>query len=101
MGRPIALLGHQHTCPIHGGGPVMNPGQTLVRFNGIPLAGRAGNAAVPDLRRCPIRWSRGSGVVKINGRGVMLGWRQDGAWRQDRDGRSDPEIRLIWPRPER
>ena len=71
MGRPIALLGHQHTCPIHGGGPVMNPGQTLVRFNGIPLAVEGGQCGCPGSPPLPDPMVKGSGVVKINGRGVM------------------------------
>ncbi|WP_175496468.1 PAAR domain-containing protein [Paracoccus halophilus] len=43
MARPIALVGHMHTCPIHGRGPVLNPGQASVRFNGIPLAVEGGH----------------------------------------------------------
>ena len=68
MPRPIALLGHGHTCPIHGGGPVMNPGQTWVTFNGIPLAVEGGQCACPHG---PDPMVSGSQLVRINGRGVM------------------------------
>lgn len=68
MPRPIAHLGHAHTCPIHGGGPVVNPGQTLVRFNGIPLAVEGGQCVCPHG---PDPMVSGSSLVRINGCGVM------------------------------
>lgn len=71
MGRPIALLGHAHTCPVHGGGPVINPGQVLVRFNGIPVAVEGGHCGCPGTPPLPDPMIKGSRVVKINGRGVM------------------------------
>ena len=54
MTRPIALIGHFHSCPVHGGGPVIDPGQMMVRFNGIPIAVEGGIAAVLDRRPFPI-----------------------------------------------
>jgi len=33
----IALIGHEHTCPLHGGGPVLTGDSTLT-VNGIPAA---------------------------------------------------------------
>lgn len=68
MSRPIALLGHAHTCPVHGGGPVLDPGQVLVRFNGIPVAVEGGLCACPGA---PDPMVKGSSTVRINGRGVM------------------------------
>ncbi len=71
MGKSVALVGHLHTCPIHGGGPVMNPGQAFVRFNGIPLAVEGGQCGCPGSPPLPDPMVKGSGTVKINGRGVM------------------------------
>ncbi|MBK4218245.1 PAAR domain-containing protein [Paracoccus caeni] len=71
MGKPIALVGHLHSCPIHGGGPVMNPGQAFVRLNGIPLAVEGGHCGCPGTPPLPDPMVRGSGTVRINGRGVM------------------------------
>lgn len=94
MGKPVALVGHAHTCPIHGGGPVMNPGQAFVRFNGIPLAVEGGQCGCPRV----------AAAARSDGEGLQHGkdqraWRhahrrQDRAWRQDRHGCSDVEIRL-------
>lgn len=71
MPKPIALLGHAHSCPIHGGGLVINPGQALVRFNGIPLAVEGGQCGCPSTPPLPDPMVKGSGTVRINGRGVM------------------------------
>lgn len=71
MGRPVALLGHLHSCPLHGGGPVSNPGQTFVRFNAIPIAVEGGQCTCPGAPPLPDPMIRGSAVVKINGRGIM------------------------------
>lgn len=71
MGRPVALVGHHHTCPIHGGGPALSPGQTLVRFNGIPLAVEGCICGCPGSPPLPDPMMKGSSVVKINGRGLM------------------------------
>lgn len=68
MPRPVSLVGHAHTCPIHGGGPVAVPGQTFVRFNGVPLAVEGGQCVCPHG---PDPMVKGSSSVKINGRGVM------------------------------
>lgn len=47
-GRPIALVGHHHICPTaqpgpkpHVGGPIAQPQQSFVRFNGVPVVVRA------------------------------------------------------------
>lgn len=39
MGVPVALLGHQHVCPIHShvGGPIIQ-GDPALTVNGIPVA---------------------------------------------------------------
>ncbi|MBC9246045.1 PAAR domain-containing protein [Paracoccus sp. 11-3] len=71
MGKPIALLGHLHICRIHGGGPVLSPGQAFVRFNGIPLAIEGGQCGCPGSPPLPDPMVKGSSIVKINGRGVM------------------------------
>lgn len=77
MPRPIALQGHMHVCPMidpgprpHVGGPVADPGQTLVRFNGIPLAVEGGQCLCTGLPG-PDRMTSGSGLVRIDGKGVM------------------------------
>lgn len=71
MGQPIALLGHMHTCPVHGGGPVVNPGQVLVRYNGIPVAVVGGQCACPGAPPLPDPMIMGSMLVRINGMPVM------------------------------
>ncbi len=71
MPKPIAHLGHLHSCPIHGGGTVLNPGQVFVRFNGIPLAVEGGQCGCPGMPPLPDPMVKGSNTVKINGRGVM------------------------------
>lgn len=71
MTRPIALIGHFHSCPIHGGGPVIYPGQMMVRFNGIPIAVEGGHCGCPGSPPLPDPMVKGSNLVRINGRGVM------------------------------
>ena len=77
MGKPIAILGSPHICPKvdpgpkpHVGGPVMEAGQSHVKFNGIPLAVENGKCLCTGMPG-PDKMSKGSGVVKINGKGVM------------------------------
>lgn len=77
MSKPVALIGHMHVCPQvdpgpkpHVGGPVIGAGQTLVRFNGVPLAVEGGECMCTGIPG-PDRMTQGSGVVRINGRGVM------------------------------
>ena len=68
--KPIAHIGHQHICPVHGGGPVALPGQVHVRFNGIPLAVEGG-ACICVGTPSPDLMAKRSTAVRINGRGVM------------------------------
>lgn len=74
MGKPIALVGHHHTCPKsepgpipHVGGPVLS-GAATVRVNGKPVA------CVGDPLVCavggPDTITGGSGMVRINGKAV-------------------------------
>lgn len=77
MSRPIAHLGHMHVCPMvdpgpkpHVGGPVIDAGQTLVKFNGIPIAVEGGKCLCTGLPG-PDQMVKGSSLVKINGKGVM------------------------------
>lgn len=77
MPRPIALLGHMHVCPKvdpgpkpHIGGPVMDAGQNLVKFNGISVAVEGGQSMCTGMPG-PDKMAKGSSLVKINGKGVM------------------------------
>lgn len=77
MPLPIALLGHQHVCPVvdpgpkpHVGGPVVSAGQAFVRFNGIPLAVVGGSCTCTGLPG-PDGMTSGSGIVRINRMAVM------------------------------
>ncbi len=74
MGKPIALVGHHHSCPKvepgpvpHIGGPVQS-GVATVRVNGKPVA------CVGDTLVCavggPDTIASGSSVVRINGKAV-------------------------------
>jgi uncharacterized Zn-binding protein involved in type VI secretion len=74
MGKPIALVGHHHICPAaepgpkpHVGGPIAQPQQSFVRFNGVPVAVR-GDKCVCIGPFDTI--TGGSGLVRINGRPV-------------------------------
>lgn len=77
MPRPIALVGHMHICPKvdpgpkpHVGGPVQGAGQSLVKFNGIPVAVEGGQCLCTGMPG-PDKMTTGSSLVKINGKGVM------------------------------
>jgi len=77
MPKPVSLLGHAHVCPKidpgpkpHIGGPVTDAGQSLVRFNGIPVAVEGGTCLCTGLPG-PDGLSRGSSLVRINGKAVM------------------------------
>jgi uncharacterized Zn-binding protein involved in type VI secretion len=74
MGKPIALKGHHHTCPMvdpgpkpHIGGPVSQT-QSLVKVNGIPVA------VVGDKCICIgdglDTITSGSSIVRIDGKAV-------------------------------
>lgn len=77
MGKPTCVLGSQHVCPVvdpgpkpHVGGPVVSPGQSFVKYNGLPLAVEGGACLCTGMPGQD-KLSRGSGTVKINGKGVM------------------------------
>jgi uncharacterized Zn-binding protein involved in type VI secretion len=74
MGKPIAVVGHHHSCPKvepgpvpHVGGPVQS-GAATVRVNGKPVA------CVGDKLVCavggPDTIAGGSSIVCINGKAV-------------------------------
>lgn len=76
MGRPVALKGHMHICPMvepgprpHVGGPVVSTTQNFVTVNGIPIAtvsdktlctGKPGTAGITS----------GSAIAEINGKKI-------------------------------
>ncbi|GFE50923.1 hypothetical protein So717_26760 [Roseobacter cerasinus] len=69
--KPVALLGHEHTCPKHrSGGPITSAGQSHVRVDGIPVAVEGG---ICLCKRKPSSDDlvKGSSKVRINGKGVM------------------------------
>lgn len=75
--KPIALLGHMHVCPMvdpgskaHVGGPIVTPGQSHVRVNGMPVAVDSGACLCTGV---PVMddHAQGSTKVRINGSGVM------------------------------
>ena len=77
MPKPIATIGHMHVCPKvdpgpkpHIGGPVIDAGQSFVKFNGIPIAVEGGKCACTGMPGTD-KMKKGSSVVKINGKGVM------------------------------
>ena len=77
MSKPIALVGHMHVCPKvdpgpkpHIGGPVRKAGQDFVRFNGVLVAVEGGECFCTGMPG-PDKMTKGSSVVKINGKGVM------------------------------
>ena len=77
MGKPMALQGHMHVCPKvdpgpkpHIGGPIIDAGQSHVKFNGIPVAVEGGKAlCTGGPATDPLK--KGSSTVKINGKGIM------------------------------
>ncbi|WP_366872529.1 PAAR domain-containing protein [uncultured Roseobacter sp.] len=71
MSKPLALLGHDHTCPRRGhrGGPIVSTGQSYVTVDGVPIA------TVSDKLICtgpPTTDSvtSGSSLVTIDGKPV-------------------------------
>ena len=74
MGKPIALVGHHHSCPKVEPGPVphvgglVQSGAASVRVNGKPVA------CVGDKLVCavggPDTITGGSSIVRINGKAV-------------------------------
>lgn len=75
MAKPVSLMGHNHVCPMvdpgpkpHVGGPVVNPGQTMVRVNGLPMATVGGTCTCVGP---PDTMNQGSAIVKIMGKGVV------------------------------
>lgn len=77
MPMPISLIGHMHVCPKvdpgpkpHVGGPVIDAGQTLVKYAGIPVAVEGGQCFCTGMPG-PDKMTKGSSLVKIQGKGVM------------------------------
>lgn len=69
--KPVALLGHLHTCPKkRSGGPITSAGQSHVRVNGIPIAVEGG-VCLCERKPSPDDLVQGSTKVRINGKGVM------------------------------
>lgn len=76
-GMPLAILGMPHVCPKvdpgpkpHVGGPIIDAGQSHVKFNGILWAVEGGAALCTGMPG-PDKHKKGSSIVKINGKGVM------------------------------
>jgi uncharacterized Zn-binding protein involved in type VI secretion len=77
MSKPVSLLGHAHVCPMvdpgpkpHVGGPVFSPGQSFVRYNGIPVAVEGGQCLCTGMPGQD-GLAKGSSIVRINGKGLM------------------------------
>ena len=77
MAKPVAHLGHMHVCPKvdpgpkpHIGGPITDAGQNFVKYNGIPLAVEGGKSMCTGMPG-PDKLTKGSSLVKINGKGLM------------------------------
>lgn len=75
--KPLAIIGMMHVCPKvdpgpkpHVGGPVINAGQSHVKYNGIPWAVEGGNCICTGMPG-PDKHQKGSSKVRINGKGVM------------------------------
>lgn len=69
MSKPIAILGDLHVCPIHRGGPIISPGQSHVRLNGIPVAVQGGRCLCGSSGSDAL--AIGASGVRINGKSVM------------------------------
>ena len=66
-----------HVCPKidpgpkpHIGGPVIDAGQSFVKFNGIPVAVEGGKCICTGMPGSD-KMTKGSSLVKINGKGIM------------------------------
>lgn len=77
MSQPIAIVGSMHVCPMvdpgpkpHVGGPVVDAGQTFVKFNGIPIAVEGGKCLCTGMPGTD-PMVKGSSFVKIAGKGIM------------------------------
>lgn len=76
MGKPVALKGHNHTCPKvdpgprpHVGGPISECQQSFVTYNGIPLA-LAGDKLICEGSDSKDTIASGSSVLTISGKAV-------------------------------
>lgn len=74
---PVSLLGDHHVCPMpapsggaHVGGPVINPGQVIVRVTGRPVAVIGGQCVCVGLPG-PDPLVKGSAFVRITGKPVV------------------------------
>lgn len=71
---PVSCIGDQHVCPIvppagpvpHVGGPVVNPGQGIVRIAGRPVAVVTGTTMCTPVP-APDPIVQGSPIVRITG----------------------------------
>ncbi|MEI5681094.1 hypothetical protein G6N74_23010 [Mesorhizobium sp. CGMCC 1.15528] len=76
MGKPVALQGAMHVCPMcdpgpkpHVGGPVQSTSQNFVKVNGVPIA-TVGDKCLCTGVPTTAAITGGSSVAKINGRKV-------------------------------
>lgn len=69
MTKFFATLGDLHSCPIHRGGPILDPGQAHVRLNGVPIAVEGGACLCGSSRSDGL--AIGSPTIRIDGKGVM------------------------------
>ncbi|WP_308917991.1 PAAR domain-containing protein [Jannaschia sp. LMIT008] len=76
--KPVCHLGHPHACPAvdpgprpHIGGPAVSAGQSTVRVNGIPVLVDGGGSCLCTGVPTTAGTSKGSGKVRIDGKGVM------------------------------
>ncbi|ASO11243.1 hypothetical protein DO628_21085 [Salmonella enterica subsp. salamae] len=76
MSKPVALKGHNHTCPKvdpgpqpHIGGPISECQQTFVTYNGVPLA-LVGDKLICEGSGSKDTIASGSSVLTINGKAV-------------------------------
>lgn len=75
-GKPVSLLGDHHVCPMvnpgpvpHVGGPVVDPGQGIVRIAGRPVAVVGGKTLCVGVP-CSDAITSGSAIVRIAGKPV-------------------------------
>lgn len=69
MSKPVATIGDEHTCPHHRGGPVVDPGQSHVTIDGLPVAVVGGSCVCGRSRSDGM--VVGAATVRINGKSIM------------------------------
>ncbi len=77
MPKPISLVGHMHVCPKvdpgprpHVGGPIVDAGQSFVKYNGVPVAIESGKSLCTGVPATDAL-QKGSNLAKINGKSIM------------------------------